>query len=317
MNGLSPERRIRIERWMILNEHTRSNPSDHDLRVPISSIRSKTRQQIRPIKKRSNGTRAFFLPRLARQGPRESTRGGNFAGTRRASAMVSNRIIELAQYQEEAMTNTMDGSLPVDTQYSWLPTSRIDRTAERQPQQEIRPPRSLSRPRMSSAMRPGCRGEVQRVPPSSIRRLELDFSPPSFHLCSPWLLIWHRGTWRPALYSPASTRPSETRAQKSGGNHGTFLSLLRNPFPAKELTTLVEDEGDTADNVGPRGGDPRDSTTGADKWAAQMCSPLSQGRGKPAQVLTSLFFSISIFKFNLKFEFHSICDFQLIFNSTI
>jgi hypothetical protein len=32
---------------------------------------------------------------------------------------------------------------------------------------------------MSSAMRPGCRGEVQRVPPSSIRQLELDFSPPS------------------------------------------------------------------------------------------------------------------------------------------
>jgi hypothetical protein len=60
-----------------------------------------------------------------------------------------------------------------------LPTSRIDRTAERQPQQEVRPPRSLSRPGMSSAMRPGCRGEVQRVPPSSIRRLELDFSPPS------------------------------------------------------------------------------------------------------------------------------------------
>jgi hypothetical protein len=50
-----------------------------------------------------------------------------------------------------------------------LPASRSDRTVERQPQQEIRPP----------AMRPGCRGEVQRVPPSSIRRLELDFSPPS------------------------------------------------------------------------------------------------------------------------------------------
>jgi hypothetical protein len=116
MNGLSPERRIRIGWWMILNEHARSNPSDHDLRVPISSIRSKTRQQIRPIKKRSNGTRAFFLPRLARQGPRESTRGGNFTGARRTSAMVSNRIIELAQYQEEAMTNTMDGSLPVDAQ---------------------------------------------------------------------------------------------------------------------------------------------------------------------------------------------------------
>jgi hypothetical protein len=60
-----------------------------------------------------------------------------------------------------------------------LPASRSDRTVERQPQQEIRPPRSLSRPGMSSAMRPECRGEVQRVPPSSIRRLELDFSPPS------------------------------------------------------------------------------------------------------------------------------------------
>jgi hypothetical protein len=60
-----------------------------------------------------------------------------------------------------------------------LPTPRIDRTAEKQPQQEIRPPRSLCRPGMSSAMRPGCRGEVQRVPPSSIRQLELDFSPPS------------------------------------------------------------------------------------------------------------------------------------------
>jgi hypothetical protein len=72
MNGLSPERRIRIGRWMILNEHAWSNPSDHDLRVPISSIRSKMRQQIRSVKKRSNGTRAFFFPGTGSRG--EGTR---------------------------------------------------------------------------------------------------------------------------------------------------------------------------------------------------------------------------------------------------
>jgi hypothetical protein len=28
-----------------------------------------------------------------------------------------------------------------------------------------------------------------------------EISPPAFHLCSPWLLIWHRGTWRPTQAS--------------------------------------------------------------------------------------------------------------------
>jgi hypothetical protein len=41
-------------------------------------------------------------------------------------------------------------------------------------------------------------------------------------------------------------------AQKSGGNRGIFLSLLRNLFPAENLAALVEDEGGTADNAGPR-----------------------------------------------------------------
>jgi hypothetical protein len=55
-------------------------------------------------------------------GAQDPPYGGNFTGARRTSAMVSNRSIELAKHQEEEMTNSMDGSLPVVAQQSWLPT---------------------------------------------------------------------------------------------------------------------------------------------------------------------------------------------------
>jgi hypothetical protein len=55
----------------------------------------------------------------------------------------------------------------------------------------------------------------------------------------PWLLDWHRSSQRPALYSPASSRPPETHAQKSGGNHEIFLSLLRSPFRREKPTSCM------------------------------------------------------------------------------
>jgi hypothetical protein len=60
-----------------------------------------------------------------------------------------------------------------------------------------------------------------------------------FQLYMPWLLDWHRSSRRPTLYSPASPRPPETRAQKSGGNYGIFLSLLRSLFCREKLTACM------------------------------------------------------------------------------